>query len=190
MRPGRDLMDRRTDPRDVRCARYRNQFQPPLFARDGLPEREQIHRSVGHHSDMNHPGVLPPRKVVRVVFEKRRDDHVARHEAEAVRQLVDRLGRVLRKDDRRAQRISADETGNDIVRSVEGVGRDERFESRAAVNPRIPGKERGHGVDNPSQGGRACPVVEKDIGPAGAVQQRNLLVDADDLTAEVGQSMR
>ena len=112
------------------------------------------------------PRIAGPRQQVGVMLDHRRDDDVGRPQAEAVREVVDRLGRVA-ADDRDVVRPGAAGEREDRLAGVLVRGGHElRLVARAAMDARVPREEARPRVRGDGRAARSSTPPCRDSGTA------------------------
>ena len=82
-------------------------------------------------------------------------------------------------------RSAPDEPADDVVGSIEDLGGQQRFESGAAVDTRVPREKVLDAAEDTSECRRARSVIQEDVWTLAAVEQRHRGRDPDDILADV-----
>ena len=111
-----------------------------------------------------------------MMLEHGREHHCIALDRQRARELVDRLGRVLREHDDIALWVGADELADEFPCPFECVGAESRLVPRSTMDARIERQEPLDGANHRSEGWCAGRVVEIDVWHEPAIEQRDRLV--------------
>ena len=103
------------DPGDVRCTRHDQHRDPPGVAGERARRDRRGRACRRARADVHGAHPRPPRQVVGVMLQHRRQHDIAVGDRHRSGQLVDRLGRVLREHHHVAFRIGADEGADHLA---------------------------------------------------------------------------
>ena len=139
-----------------------------------------VQAALGTRPHVDRAGAGPPRQIVGVVLEQRRQHDVAIVDRHGLGELVDRVRGVLGEQHHVAVGVGADELADDLARRLVRLGADPRLVTAPPVDPRVVREEAldrlHHGDERRCAGG----VVEVDMGRQSPVEQRHRLIDPDE----------
>ena len=137
MHPSSQFVDRRGDPGDVRCSRHDQHRDPTGMAVELTVEVVEIQPAVGRCTDVHRSDPSPPRKIVGVMLQHGGEHDVAVLDLHRPRQLVDRLGRVLREHDHVSFGIGTEEVADRSPCCFVRLGTESGLVAGATVNAAV-----------------------------------------------------